>query len=242
MRMLIISLVFLRLSLPALAQDNKKKYIYNNSTYPALFEPKLSGEIYYPKLILGKEYFNETYWDGDIEFYDGQIATDKRLRYNGRIDGLLFLPPNSGREILLDRYFIQGFRLKIEAENTLVYFRKINVKKEFSTDTTDVFAQLLYRNKLSLYAFRRFVHTGDVIVPVENSQISKEFYEASTIYYFQLPNGKTIGFKKFRKRDLYKLFPGNKEIMKKLFREKHQRRFRKEDDLIKITEILTAII
>lgn len=206
------------------------------------FTPGLKGQVYrgIPGMV-GTEFFNQAYLKGDIMLEQGEVVKDQMIRYNGRIDGVLMLPPQSSAEILLDKFFIKGFCLKEFDGNFNVCFSKIRVVKEFSSDSTLIFAQVLYHSKLSLYAYRQYVYTEDVMVDVGNSRIAKKQFDPMFIYYFQLPNGRTIGFKSFKKRDLYKLFPGNKELMKKLFREKHQRHFRNENDLVSITEILNSL-
>lgn len=240
MRYFLIIIIFAVFFLSATAQDAQPCLC--DEEINDVFEPKLSGEIYQPLTsFVGEEFFNIHYVKGDIVLNNGEIITNKLIRYNGRIDGLLFWAPN-GQEILLDNYFIKEFCLKNYNSNPKIFFKKIKVIKEFGSDTMEVFGQVLYQNKLSLYVFRHYVHDMDVIKYVGNTRGSVSSYSPSPIYYFQIPNHKTIGFKRFKKRDLYMLFPGKKDTIKKIFKEKHQHRFRKEEDLIRIAEILNPII
>lgn len=237
MKHYIFFIFFLFLLVKGFAQDHKPCLC--DSAYSRFFEPKLSGEVYYPMPgILGKESFIESYLPGSIELEDGSIVSGKSLKYNGRIDGLLLLPPLSSNEILLDKYFIKGFCFTNEKEYC---FKKIMVKKEGYSDSTEIFAQVLTVSNLSLYCYRRYVHKEDELFYIDNKMVSRPKYEESPVYYFVLPNNKSIGFKSFRKRHLYRIFPDNKELMKKLFRENHQHRFRQEEDLIKITTILSSM-
>ena len=235
--MVICLLVFV---MEAYGQDNKPCPCNNELTES--FETRLKGQVYHrlPGMI-GTEFYTPTFVKGDIFLENGDIAVDQQIRYNGRIDGLLLLPQFS-REILLDNYFIKGFCLKDFKEIPKICFNKIKVIKEFSNDSIQVFAQMLYQNKLSLYAFRRYVYQGDVIEYVLNKHVSRKSFGPSFVYYFQLSNHKTIGFKKFKRKNLYALFPERKEAMKKLFRENHQRKFNNESDLVRITEILNSIM
>jgi hypothetical protein len=205
------------------------------------FETGLKGQVYtgLPGMV-GTEFFNQSYVNGDIILEHGEVVKNQQIRYNGRIDGVLLLPPHSSLEILLDKYFIKGFCLKNFMGKAPLCFSKIKVINGLGGDSIQIFGQILYHNKLSLYAYRQYVYQQDVLEDIGNTKIAKKQYGPSFIYYFQLPNGKTIGFKKFKKRDLYKVFPQNKELMKKLFKENHQRRFRNEDDLVRITEILNS--
>lgn len=206
------------------------------------FDAKLKGQVYQgiPGLI-GEEFYNQKHANGDIYLEDGQIAYDQKIRYNGRIDGLLLLPKNSPNEIMLDKFFIKGFSFKNYIENDTLFFTKIMVIKEFSTDSTEIFGQALYQHRLSLFVHRRYIYVHDVNEHLGDKLVARKLFAPSYVYYFKLPNNRTIGFRSFRKRQLYKLFPENKELMKKLFREKHQRRFRKEEDLIRIADVLNAM-
>jgi len=240
-RIIFFSILWVTFSLSLKAQDGKPCFCDNENK--DAFEPDLTGEIYYPQAgLLGNEFFNANYSSGDVVLTSGDTIANKALRYNGRIDGLLFLPKNSSHEILLDHRFIKAFSLNIQPDHPAAIFRKIKITKELSADSSDVFGQLLFQDKLSLYAYRRSIHTENVIMNAGDTRVSRERYDFSTVYYFQLSNHRTIGFKKFRKRELYKLFPENKELMKRLFKEKHQRRFRNEDDLVRIAGILNEVV
>jgi hypothetical protein len=235
-----LTIIYLLLFVQAVHGQDTKPCPCNDELTES-FETRLNGKVYQrlPGLV-GSEFYTRTYVKGDIFLENGEIAVDQLIRYNGRIDGVLLLPPLS-REILLDNYFIKGFCIKDFKGIPKICFSKIKVIKELSNDSIQVFAQMLYQNKLSLYAFRRYVYQGDVIEYVLNKQVSRKSFGPSFVYYFQLPNHKTIGFKKFKRKDLYELFPERKEAMKKLFRENHQRKFKNESDLVRITEILNSI-
>jgi len=235
--LLILCLIFTLLSTNA---QNEKPCSCGSELNEA-FEARLKGKLYQPLPgLLGSEYFIPGYLNGDIFLEDGQVGYDQQIRYNGRIDELLLLPQNSYKEIILDKYFIKEFSIKDVITGKL-NFRKIKVVKEFNSDSVEIFGQVLYQSKLALYAYRRYVFEQEISEYAGGRLIARKSFGPSFIYYFKLPDNKTIGFKSFRKRQLYKLFPGNKDLMRKLFKEKHQHRFRKEDDLIRITEILNSM-
>ena len=234
----IICFILVSLTLDAQIKQQFACNIELNTAFPA----NLRGSDYtdLPGLV-GIEFFNTEYVIGDIYLEDGHVAYDERIRYNGRIDGLLLLTPRSGDEIVLDKYFIRAFSCKSVKDTSTIYFSKIKVLKEYSSDTIDIYGQVLYQNKLSLYAFRRYTYKEDVNENVNGELIAHSKYGPSFIYYFKLPNNKTIGFTTLKKRNLYTLFPDNKDTMKQLLREHHQRRFKKENDLVKITALLNSL-
>ena len=234
---LVLSLFF---GLPMIAQQSINCPCQNELN--DAFGPNLKGQVYRGMPgMLGTEFFNTFYVEGDIFSEQGEVIKDQQIRYNGRIDGVLLQPPQSSKEILLDKFFIKGFCMKNTEGSSNLCFYKIKTANELGGDSAIIFGQLLYHNKLSLYVYRRYVYIQEIIEAVDDKHVAKKEYGPSFVYYFQLPGGRSVGFKSFKKRDLYKLFPGNKDLMKKLFKEKHQRRFRNEDDLIKITAILNSL-
>jgi hypothetical protein len=206
------------------------------------FRVSLKGQVYMGSAGLrGTEFFKPDYLRGSIFMEDGGVAENVQLKYNGRIDELLLLPPNSVKEIMLDRYFIREFCLKNDVDSSMLDFKKIKVPKESTNDTIEIFGQLLYHDNLSLFAYRHYEYIREIVENINDRPVSWDIYGPSFVYYFQLPNSQMIAFKSFRKKDLYKLFPGNEELMKNLFREKHIRKFRKEEDLIRITKVLNLM-
>ena len=237
-------LVFCLLLLPSLNRAQDTLHCILPNEYNEVFGAKLKGQVYTGMAgLIGDEFFNENYVKGDVFLENGEVANNQLLRYNGRVDGVLLFPEPSmgGTEILLDKYFVKGFCLKNINGNSNICFTKIKIANEFSSDSSQVYGQVLYRNKLSLYSYRRYAFIEEVQGYSGNEQIAFKKYGPSFIYYFQLPNGNTIGFKKFKKRNLYALFPGKKKTLRKLFRDNHMRRFRDEQDLVKVSEILNSM-
>lgn len=227
-------------SIIARAQDSLTCALPKDYNY--VFDANLAGETYTRSFgLVGREFFFENYLVGDVFLENGGVAHNQMLKYNGRIDGLLLYSSKNKSEILLDSYFIKGFCLKDQNSNSSYMFNKIKIVSDFTEDSIQVFAHELYTGKLSLYAYRRFVFDEEVIENITGSKVAKKSFKPSYVYYFKLPNSKTIGFKRFRKRDLYKLFPENKELMRRIFKDKHQRRFKNEEDLTKITELLNPL-
>lgn len=235
----LIIVCLLLFTLKILAQDtlscNCIKQLDENYT------PKLQGQVYRGLAgMVGSDFFTPEYLKGDIYLENGEISYDQQLRYNGRIDGLVLTPPNSSKEILLEKYFIKAFCLKKFKGNADIKFEKIKIHNELRNDSSSIFGQVLYQNKLSLYAYRRF-DLQDVSDIAEGKQVVRKLYTPSFTYYFRLPDNTTIGFKSLKKRNLYKVFPANKDLMRKIFREKHLRRFLNEEDLIQLTEGLNSL-
>jgi hypothetical protein len=69
----------------------------------------------------------------------------------------------------------------------------------------------------------------------------KNVYAITVTYYFMMENGRTIGFKKCRKRHILELFPDHKELILARLKESKQRHYRSITDLQNITQVLNEV-
>jgi hypothetical protein len=90
-----------------------------------------------------------------------------------------------------------------------------------------------------LFVYRKIVFTG---YDVTSTDYYRDIYQLSTLYLFKLENGKTIGFRRYKKRDVIMLFPDKKEMIIAKLRELKQHHFRTEADLINITRALNEVL
>jgi hypothetical protein len=226
--------------IPLYSQDRKPCLC--DSLNSELWETKLTGDVFQiSKIGEGSQFFLDEWLMGDIRMTNNMVVHDKHMNYNGFIDELIFLESNSFTRVKVDKELISGFCLKDEKSNAVYYFNKIPVKKDFKADSILIFGQVLYANKLSLYAYRRVV-SGIPKQETEGATLFyRDVYEKSPLFYFLLPNGKTIGFKRINRRSLIALFPEKAEPIKKALKERKQRKFKTEADLIRVTEILNSI-
>lgn len=213
-------------------------------TGDSVFSPKLIGSYYHPLPgVVGDEFFNKAPVKGNIVLTSGDTAKNISIRYNGRIDGLLYWPSNSSSEILLDKSSIEKFNLEYPSEKSISVFQKIKVAVPLSSDSSEIFCQQLYINKLSVFAFRQYAGIQNISELMEGKMISKKIYELSTSYYFKLPNGKTTtGFKRLNRKSLQSIFPKDPELIKSVLKKLHQRRFSTEDDFIKLATTLNQTL
>ncbi|MDP4209882.1 MAG: hypothetical protein Q8928_13805 [Bacteroidota bacterium] len=233
--LVIIQLVFV--SFNALSQNHKPCPC--DLAADSVFSPKLIGTVYYQLFgIIGTEFFNKAYVRGNIVLTNDDTARNINMRYNGRIDGLLYWPQKSGSEILLDKSYIKEFSLEYPSENSKSVFQRMKIVISLTNDSSEHFCQRLYLGNLSLFAYRQCVLAQIVNEYVGKSLVAKSLYEPKIIYYFKLPNNRTIGFKRLNRRSLSSIFPKDKELLKSVLKKLHQRRFRKEEDFIKLASAL----
>lgn len=206
-----------------------------------LNEPKLIGDFYQPPLpmsTVGSQFLFDDWQNGDVYLSNKNIVRNKDLKFNAYLDRLIWLTPINHQQVKLDKDYIEGFCLKSKSGEPRC-FKKIPVKYDLAIDSVSVFGEVLYQNRISLFAYRKVVIVG---YEVALTDYYRDIYELSTLYLFKLENGKTIGFRRYKKRDIITLFPDKKEMIIAKLRELKQHRFRTEADLINITKALNEIL
>jgi hypothetical protein len=206
-----------------------------------LKEPYLIGDVFFPKVGRGSQFFKDEWLPGDILMVNNFMVYDKILNYDGLIDELIYSKLNSAAKVILDKGLVSSFCLKDKESDSVYCFSKIKIKKGFYMDSCEIFAQILYANKLSLFAYRRVILDEPDQVTKNNRDFFLDVFKPSPIYYFRFPEGKTIGFKRISKKTLLALFPENTDSVKKALKENKLRKFNTETDLIRFTEILNFV-
>jgi hypothetical protein len=207
----------------------------------SLIEPNLTGDSYQSPLPLssiGSQFFIEDWLNGDIYLSNKNIVRNMNLRYNAYLDMLIWLTPLNYEQVKLDKAPIEGFCLNGKSGATHCFI-KIPIKYDLSFDSLVVFGEVLYQSRISLFAYRRVDFAG---YDINSTDYYIETYKLSTLYLFRLENGKTIGFRRYKKRDVVKLFPDKKEMIIAKLRELKQHHFRTEADLINITKALNEAL
>jgi hypothetical protein len=206
-----------------------------------LTEPKLIGDLYQPPLPMssvGSEFYIDDWLNGDIYLSNNNIVRDKALKYNGYRDLLIWLTPVNHEQVKLDKDHIEGFCLNGKS-GVKQCFKKIPIKYDLASDSVSVFAEVLYQNRISLFAYRKVTFEG---YDVTSTDYYRDIYMLRTLYLFKLENGKTIGFRRYKKRDIIVLFPDKKQKIIAKLRELKLRHFRTEADLINITKALNEVL
>jgi hypothetical protein len=188
------------------------------------FQRKLSGRFYVNRIMdYGSQFFYK--WaNGDIIMNDGQIISNKYIRYNRYFDELLWLRKSDYKTALLNKETIDEFIIYNEDNSPYAHFRKARIKKWYQFDSTDVFLQVLTEGNISLYALRT--------VTVIRNKI--EIYDKD-IYYLLMNND-------YHRIDasrlgLMRALPQNKTELKQIIR-RNKLKVKSESHLIKAIELL----
>jgi hypothetical protein len=207
----------------------------------SLFEPKLTGETYIAKSgLIGSQFYNDDWAASDILLSTGQKVYDKLLRYNGLLDEVVWLMPENFKQVKLDKLAINEFVFK-NFFGKKVKFKRMNTNEQLWSDSTDIFAEVAYEGKLSLFIRRNVKVVGFVSQENKGSMYTYEQLAPSPVYYFKLANKKIVILQRLKRRMLLKLFPEQKIAIRKLLRQNHQK-LSSEMDLINIVMLLNKNI
>jgi hypothetical protein len=205
-----------------------------------IMEPRLTGDLYIkPVPSSVSQFFMDDWLIGTIYLSNDHTITNLYLKYNGYIDHPIWMKEDFA-QIRLDNDPIRSFCLadKFIPGNSYC-FEKIKISNKPASDSVMVFAQVLYKNLLSLFVQRKVVLTG-----VEESKLDRiiiDSYEKRSIYYFRLGEKITGGFRKINKKSILITFPERKEDIEKLFRSEKPYRIRTEEDLIRFAARLNGM-
>ena len=235
MKAILIVTLFLSYSSFLYSQRN-----FSDPTYlDSVFEPKLPGEEYTPLPgLVGSQYYNNEWVLGNLELVNGKKICNKLLKYNGFIDEALWLPNDSDAtsQIKLDKLSVADFWIQNPTGKS-AHFKRINTKKIYQSDSTDIFAEVITEGKFSLYIFRKIS-----VIEDKNLVAKGKFYYTAKlgqtpIYYIKQPTGQFYSLYKIKKKYFLNLFGEQRNDINKLLKKNNQR-IRTESDLVNVFFLL----
>ena len=206
-------------------------------------EQPLSGELFLPASPPDiVTYFNKSWLSGDIWLTDGTVIRNKKIRYNGLLDELFWLEPRMNQTIKLDKESIRQFHFLNFQDDTSVYFRKLKVKRNILTDSTEIYGQEIFRGDLSLYVLHSFYLNRKETVQIDKRYILKDIFEEETIYYIKFLDNKVVGFKRFSRKNLYTFLPDKKDQIKQYLKENKTGIIKSNPEIIRLVQFLSSIV
>lgn len=169
--------------------------------------------------VVGSQYYYD--WDyANVKMYTGEIAYNKRLRYNGLLNEMIWMMPEDNIQVKLDKSRIKEVYLL----NYHVLFRNMPIASENnylkSDNDSSIFAEVLLENKISMYAYRHVVSFSSEIHHSTNNEYVFDHITNGLVYYIKLPDQQSyIKIYKIKKKTLINLFPTRKSEVRKLLRE-----------------------
>jgi hypothetical protein len=235
---IIFTLIFCWLTGSAFAQN--RGFCQCDSLLEQIMEPRLTGELFFkPIPSTVSQFFMDEWLTGTIVLSNDLTITSQFFKYNGYIDHVIWINKDFV-QIKLDNDPIRSFCLSDKNIPGKSYcFEKIKIPKDLASDSVMVFAQVLYKNLLSLFVQRKVVLTGIEERKTDRSIIDS--YEKRNIYYFKSGEHIFKGFRKINKANIINTFPERKEEILKLFRSDRQFRIKTEEDLIRFAARLNEM-
>lgn len=206
----------------------------------SIMQPNLTGDLYTTTdKGIGSQYFTEQWLIGDVYLSNNIQVKNHYLRFNQYYNKLMWLTPTSHQQVMLDKEQVEGFCLHTNYGQSHCFW-KIAVKPDLSYDTLLVYAEVLYKDSISLFLHKRIERSGYEVL--KTGAYSKDVYRVNTTYYFRMEDGKTIGFKKYRKRLVAALFPDKKKAILAKFKELKQISSHNESDIQLIAKALNEVL
>ncbi len=220
----------------------QKKYdCYNVNELNA--EPLLTGELFSPASSPDiVTYFNKTWLPAEIWLTDGTMVSNKMIKYNGLLDEILMQEPVSNQVIMLDKGALARFHFYNITGDTAVYFRKLRIKPNFLSDSAEIYCEEIFQGELSLFISHAFYLDHKERVKYNNSIMLKDVYREDPVYYLVYSDNQVTEFKNFNRKRLYKFLPGEKEQIKKFFREYVHGRIDTRPELIQLMQFLSSVV
>lgn len=202
-------------------------------------EPDLTGEFFLPSLPVDPiTYYNHDWSNGDLTLITGETVSNKTINYNGMLDEVFWLEPESKRTILLDKEAIALFRFINHSGGPSVCFRKIKVKPDMVSDSTEVFGQEIYLGKVSLYLLHLFTVEKKERFEYNGGTYQRPVYQATPVYYFRFQDKRTVGLKHLNRKSLFAALPDFNDQIKTYLRDNKPGTVWDQDELAALARFL----
>jgi hypothetical protein len=187
-------------------------------------------------------YFNKSWLIGDIWLTDGTVVKNKKIRYNGLLDELLWQEPKSNQIIKLDKEAILRFHFHDFEGDTTVYFRKIYVLRNILNDSIETYVQELYNGDLSLFVSHAFYLLRKDKIQMGETYYLKDIYKEEPVYYLKYLNNQFVGFKRYSRKILYAFVPDKKEQIKQYLKANRTWIIKTNPEIIRLVQFLSSIV
>lgn len=211
----------------------------NMTEVDSIFSTNLTGETYVEfRGYNGSQYYNSEWIDSDILLSTGEKLYNKKFKYNGLLDEVIWLNTSIPGLFQVDKEFICDFWLK-KVKDRPIHFKRINVNDTIKNHKSDIFAEVIVEGNVSFY-----IHRQISVVDVQSIMRDNKLYPYKTIaptpiYYIKLPTNKYAKLSKLGRISFQKVFPDQKKMIRKLIRENHLD-MRTENGLKEMIELMNS--
>lgn len=179
----------------------------NDSTISKSFDPKLTAYYIQPKPHTHDQCYTTKWCSSRLVLYNNEVVNGVYLQYNGFNDSFIGLSQSELLQIRYNREMIKEVSISIPDSKDSLLFKPMKVKQVLSTDSIEVFINVLHEGKLSFYSYRKYEEQNDSpdILPA---------YE-----FFLKKQGGQLQRIKLSRHSFLSQFPDQKRKIRKLIRE-----------------------
>jgi hypothetical protein len=217
---------------PACCGDNK-------SASPAV---NLTGETYNPvRLPDSSTYYNRFWLPAMVRLNTGETAHNVFLRYSKLTDDLFWFEPHNRITVRLDKEPVIGFHFLSVDGDTSISFRRIKIKTLLVADSVSVFAEEIYRGRISMYVRRGCEPDRQELVTQKGSTYLVSHYRDLPAYFVKTSAGRMVEITGLRKKDLVSLSPENKDRIRKYLNQNRGLASGRKNDLAALAGFLETL-
>lgn len=209
---------------------------------PASPTVSLTGELYNPaRLPDSSTYYNRLWLPGEVRLRTGETAHNVYLRYSKLTDELFWFEPHNRITVRLDKAPVTGFHFMSVDGDTSVSFRRITIKTILVADSVSVFAEEIYRGRISLYVRRGCEPDRQELVTQKGSTYLISHYHDLPSYVVKTSAGRMVAIAGLRKKDLVSLSPENKDRIRKYLNQNRTLAAGRKKDLVALAGFLETL-
>lgn len=209
---------------------------------PASPTVSLTGELYNPaRLPDSSTYYNRLWLPGEVSLRSGETAQNVYLRYSKLTDDLYWFEPHNRITVRLDQAPVTGFHFRSVDGDTSVSFSRITIKTLLVADSVSVFAEVIYRGRISLYVRRGCEPDRQELVTQKGSTYLVSHYRDLPSYYVKTSAGRMVSIPGLRKKDLVSLSPENSDRIRKYLNQNRDLQAGRKKDLVALAGFLETL-
>lgn len=222
MKQIYLSIFLLVITASSMLSQNKCACLTENPSEEML-EDKILAQNYSYKILPDIQFFND-WTSGDVLLTSGDIIHSQMLRYNGYMDALFWVRKRDYLFAIVERNIVASFVLYDIDHKPFASFKKLKMKGlNGSSDSADVYLQVLAEGKLSLYVRRKIT-----VFKTDNN------YFKDYMFYL-MKDGITYPLN-LRRHSLLRLMGTEKSVMRGIIRE-NKLHLSEENQMIKAIEL-----
>ena len=231
---ILIAFIFVCISVVSQSNDSIKA-----ASTDVDFSSALTGEVFYEFVqYAGEQFFNKEWTKSDILLSNGELLVDKKIKYNGLLDEVIWFNTTSFLKVKLDKLSINEFWIK-NSPKEKVHFKRLSINSLPDIKSPDFFAEVGIEGKLSFYIQHKIVGTGEEEYFMNGRYYLLTSLKEKPLFFIQLPTNEYVLIRKISRNAILKLFPDLKKDISKLIKD-NTLTIKTQSDVIQLFELMNS--